>query len=112
MIAVELQHKFWDASSGSYIGGELWTDAVRTVSFPLCQYLTSHQQNTLEDLHNLMLLTKSNTYETIADGSYIGRAALNPSTNWVTFFGGSYDDAQVFATSRNLTESIMTNDVH
>ncbi|KAN0090859.1 glycoside hydrolase [Tylopilus felleus] len=77
VIAVELQHKFWDASSGSYIGGELWTDA-----------------NTLEDLHNLMLLTKSNTYETIADGSYIGRAALNPSTNWVTFFGGSYDDAQ------------------
>lgn len=51
-----------------------------------------------------MLATGTDTYESIADNSYIGRAALNPLTNWNTFFGGSYDDAQVFATSRNLTE--------
>ena len=48
-----------------------------------------------------MLATGSNTYETIADNSYIGRAALNPLTNWNLFFGGSYDDAQVCATCRD-----------
>ncbi|KAI9572201.1 glycoside hydrolase family 76 protein [Boletus coccyginus] len=76
-IANELQSKYWNGTSGSYTRGELWTDA-----------------NTLEDLHNLMLATGSNTYRTIAENSYIGRAALNPSTNWTLFLGGSYDDAQ------------------
>ncbi|KAF8556149.1 glycoside hydrolase family 76 protein [Imleria badia] len=76
-IANELQSKYWNSISGSYTGGELWTDA-----------------NTLEDLHNLMLATNSNTFGTIADNSYIGKAALNPLTNWNLFFGGSYDDAQ------------------
>lgn len=30
-IANELQYKYWDSFSGSYIDGELWTDAVRTM---------------------------------------------------------------------------------
>ena len=30
-IANELQFKYWDSLSGSYTGGELWTDAVRTM---------------------------------------------------------------------------------
>lgn len=51
-----------------------------------------------------MLATGSNTYGAIAEKSYIGRAALNPSTNWALFLGGSYDDAQVFATSHDLAE--------
>lgn len=51
-----------------------------------------------------MLATSSDTYGTIADNSYIGKAALNHTTNWDDFFGGSYDDAQVFATSRDHTE--------
>ena len=51
-----------------------------------------------------MLATNSDTYGTIAENSYIGQAALDPITNWDDFFGGSYDDAQVFATSRDGTE--------
>lgn len=51
-----------------------------------------------------MLQTGTDTYADIADNSYIGQAALNPQTNWDSFFGGSYDDAQVFATSRYLAE--------
>ncbi|KAH0827484.1 glycoside hydrolase family 76 protein [Lanmaoa asiatica] len=76
-IANELQSKYWDGSSGTYTGGELWTDA-----------------NTLEDLHNFMLATGADTYRDIAENSYIGQAALNPHTNWTSFFYGSYDDAQ------------------
>ncbi|KAG8213667.1 glycoside hydrolase family 76 protein [Butyriboletus roseoflavus] len=76
-IASELQSKYWDSLSGSYTNGELWTDA-----------------NTLEDLQNLMLATGNDTYADIADNSYIGKAGLDPLTNWDSFFGGSYDDAQ------------------
>ncbi|KAF4567449.1 hydrolase 76 protein [Pleurotus pulmonarius] len=63
-----------------YTGGSLWTDA-----------------NTFEDLHNLMLASGSNDFSSIADGTFLGRAALNPSTNWNNFIGGSFDDAQTSA---------------
>lgn len=43
-----------------------------------------------------MLATGSDTYADNADDSYIGRAVLDPLTDWDSFFGGSYDDAQVF----------------
>ena len=51
-----------------------------------------------------MLAANSSTYSTIADNSYIGRAALNPFTDWEDFFQGSYDDAQVLASSGHPTE--------
>jgi len=52
-------------------------------------------QNTLEDLHNLMLATENDHFGTVADNSYLGKAALNSSTDWSNFIDGSYDDAQV-----------------
>lgn len=52
-------------------------------------------QNTLEDLHNLMLATGTDDFSAVADESYLGRAALNPATDWNSFLGGSNDDAQV-----------------
>jgi len=52
-------------------------------------------QNTLEDLHNLMLGANSDEFSTVADNSLIGRAAQFELTNWEAFIGGSYDDAQV-----------------
>lgn len=72
-----MQSHYYDSSSGQYNGGELWTDA-----------------NTLEDLHNLMLATGNDNYGAVADSSYIGKAALNSGTNWNSFIGGSFDDAQ------------------
>ncbi|KAH7923716.1 glycoside hydrolase family 76 protein [Leucogyrophana mollusca] len=77
VIANELQSKYYNTGTGQYNDGELWTDA-----------------NTLEDLHNLMLATGNNDYGTVADGSYIGKAALNPNTDWASFLGGSNDDSQ------------------
>ncbi|KAG1870199.1 glycoside hydrolase family 76 protein, partial [Suillus subalutaceus] len=76
-VADQLQLHYYNASIGQYNHGELWTNA-----------------NTLEDLHNLMLATGSDDYENIADTSYIGKAALEPNTNWTNFLGGSNDDAQ------------------
>jgi len=52
-------------------------------------------QNTLEDLHNLMLATGTDEFKSVADQSYIGRAALNANTNWNSVLGGSNDDAGV-----------------
>ncbi|OJA16786.1 hypothetical protein AZE42_03303 [Rhizopogon vesiculosus] len=54
-------------------------------------------QNSLEDLHNLMLAT-GNDYHNVADSSYIGKAALDPYTDWTEFLDGSNDDAQFSAT--------------
>ncbi|KAJ8481984.1 hypothetical protein ONZ45_g15112 [Pleurotus djamor] len=79
-VARRLQSHYFNPSSGGYNGGSLWTDA-----------------NTFEDLHNLMLGANTNDFSTVADNSFLGRAALNPSTNWVNFIGGSYDDAQTSA---------------
>ncbi|PFH45907.1 glycoside hydrolase family 76 protein [Amanita thiersii Skay4041] len=75
-VANRLQEHYFVASTGQYTGGSLWTDA-----------------NTYEDLHNLMLATGGNEFSAVADESTIGRAALNPSTNWRNVFGGSNDDA-------------------
>ncbi|KAH7888838.1 glycoside hydrolase family 76 protein [Phlebopus sp. FC_14] len=77
IVANQLQSHYYNAATGQYNDGELWTDA-----------------NTLEDLHNLMLATGNNDYGSVADASYLGRAALNPGTDWNTFLGGSNDDAQ------------------
>jgi hypothetical protein len=52
-------------------------------------------QNALEDLHNLMLATGTNDFGTVAEGSYLGKAALNSDTDWNSFIAGSFDDAQV-----------------
>ncbi|KIM78915.1 glycoside hydrolase family 76 protein [Piloderma croceum F 1598] len=76
-IANRLQSHYFNATSGQFNDGELWTDA-----------------NTLEDLHNLMLATENNLFGTVADNSYLGKAALNSSTDWSSFIDGSYDDAQ------------------
>ncbi|OJA14026.1 hypothetical protein AZE42_07405 [Rhizopogon vesiculosus] len=68
LVANQLQLHYYNHSTGRYNNGRLWTDA-----------------SSLEDLHNLMLAT---------DSSYIGKAALDPYTDWMKFLNGSYDDAQ------------------
>ncbi|PPQ69901.1 hypothetical protein CVT26_014164 [Gymnopilus dilepis] len=76
-VAHTLQNHYYNTGNGQYNGGSLWTDA-----------------NTLEDLHNLMLATGTDDFSTVADNSYIGRMANNPSTNWNSVINGSNDDAQ------------------
>ncbi|KAJ7057708.1 glycoside hydrolase family 76 protein [Mycena amicta] len=68
--------KYYNSSNGRYNGGSVWTDA-----------------NALETLHELMLLTKRTDFDGVADNSYIGRHALNTSTDWQAFTGGFIDDA-------------------
>ncbi|KAF8200850.1 glycoside hydrolase family 76 protein [Pholiota molesta] len=75
-VANRLQAEYFDVGTGQYNGGSLWTDA-----------------NTLEDLHNLMLATGTDQYGAVANASYLGKAALNPNTNWQSFIGGANDDA-------------------
>ncbi|KAF9268674.1 Six-hairpin glycosidase [Marasmius fiardii PR-910] len=75
-VAHRLQDHYYNSGSGMYNGGSLWTDA-----------------NTLEDLHNLMLATGTDDFSSVADNSFIGRNANNPSTNWNSVLGGSNDDA-------------------
>ncbi|KAL0581316.1 hypothetical protein V5O48_000692 [Marasmius crinis-equi] len=75
-VAHRLQDHYYNSGNGQYTGGSLWTDA-----------------NTLEDLHNLMLATGTNDFSSVADNSFLGRAANNAGTNWQTFLGGSNDDA-------------------
>ena len=53
-----------------------------------------------------MLGANSNQFSTIAQTSYIGMAALNGSTDWTTFIGGSYDDAQVFTAADEGNRSL------
>ncbi|KAG2126318.1 glycoside hydrolase family 76 protein [Suillus clintonianus] len=77
LVANQLQLHYYNVFTGTYNQGELWTDA-----------------NSLEDLHNLMLATGFNDYENVADTSYIGKAALDPDTDWAKFLYGSNDDAQ------------------
>ena len=42
-----------------------------------------------------MLATGKDDFGTVADNSYLGKAALNRGTDWTSFIDGSYDDAQV-----------------
>jgi hypothetical protein len=42
-----------------------------------------------------MLATGTDQWSTLADSSFIGKSALNPSTNWASLLGGSNDDAGV-----------------
>ncbi|KAK7045586.1 hypothetical protein VNI00_007418 [Paramarasmius palmivorus] len=75
-VAHRLQDHYYNSGTGQLNGGSLWTDA-----------------NTLEDLHNLMLATGTDDFSSVADNSYLGRAANNANTNWNSFLGGSNDDA-------------------
>ncbi|KAJ7249259.1 glycoside hydrolase family 76 protein [Mycena rebaudengoi] len=68
--------KYYNSTNGRYNGGSVWTDA-----------------NALETLHELMLLTGRTDFDGVADNSYIGRHALNTSTDWQAFTGGFIDDA-------------------
>ncbi|KAJ7140936.1 glycoside hydrolase family 76 protein [Mycena epipterygia] len=74
--ANHLQTKYYNYTNGRYNGGSVWTDA-----------------NALETIHELMLLTKRTDFDGVADNSYIGRHALNTSTDWQAFTGGYIDDA-------------------
>jgi hypothetical protein len=42
-----------------------------------------------------MLATGTDQYGAVANASYLGKAALNPNTNWQSFIGGANDDAGV-----------------
>jgi len=50
---------------------------------------------TLENLHNLMLATNTDEFKLVADQSYIGRAALNPNTDWEGILNGDSGNAAV-----------------
>ncbi|KAE9411554.1 glycoside hydrolase family 76 protein [Gymnopus androsaceus JB14] len=78
-VANVLQSMYYDASTGQYNGGSLWTDS-----------------NAFEDLHNLMLGADIDTWSTIADGTFIGRAAVAgfSSAQWADLIAGANDDAQ------------------
>ncbi|KZV72256.1 glycoside hydrolase family 76 protein [Peniophora sp. CONT] len=75
-VANQLQTRY-DAGSGNYNDGELWTDA-----------------NAVEDLHNLMLAAGTTTWGTVGSTSRIGKAALNSGTDWASIVAGSWDDSQ------------------
>jgi len=42
-----------------------------------------------------MLATNTDEFESVADQSYIGRAALNPNTDWKDILHGGNGDAAV-----------------
>jgi hypothetical protein len=52
-------------------------------------------QNTIEDLYNLLLATGTDDFASVADNSFIGSSAKNANTNWASILGGSNDDAGV-----------------
>lgn len=52
----------------------------------------------------LMLHTGRHDFDGVADNSYIGRHALNTSSDWQAFTGGYIDDAGV---RQNLLQGIM-----
>lgn len=61
-------------------------------------------QNTVEDLHNLMLARNSNEFSAVGQQSTIGRAALS-NANWQSILNGSNDDAGVsFQTFRFIID--------
>jgi hypothetical protein len=51
-------------------------------------------QNTVEDLHNLMLARNSDDFSAVGAESTIGKAALS-NANWQDILNGSNDDAGV-----------------
>lgn len=53
------------------------------------------EQNTIEDLYNLMLADGSSTFD-VADNTRIGKLALQQDRNaWISALAGSNDDAGV-----------------
>lgn len=95
-VATRIQSHWFDIITGEY--SELWTDAVRpnTSHFTWPTILTRIlMQNTLEDIHNLMLAAGTTTWDSLAAESYIGRIANLGLIPWSTVLDGSYDDAQV-----------------
>lgn len=71
-----LMNKYYNWTSGRLNGGSVWTDA-----------------NALETVHTLMLQNKRTDWDGFADNSYLGRHALNTSSDWQAFTGGYIDDA-------------------
>jgi len=76
-IANGLQSNFWNAGSGLYNGGELWTDV-----------------NAYENLLNLMLATGTTTWGNDILNSVTMKNGANPNTDWNSYLGGSNDDSQ------------------
>ncbi len=60
-------------------------------------------QNAFETVHMLMLQNNRTDWDGVADNSYIGRNALNTSTDWQKFTGGYIDDAGVSELFSTLT---------
>ncbi|KAF8898081.1 glycoside hydrolase family 76 protein [Mucidula mucida] len=79
-IAFDTTHHLMDTyynwTTGRLNGGSVWTDA-----------------NAFETVHMLMLQNNRTDWDGVADNSYIGRNALNTSTDWQKFTGGYLDDA-------------------
>ncbi|KIJ61760.1 glycoside hydrolase family 76 protein [Hydnomerulius pinastri MD-312] len=75
-IGDRLISKWYNATLGQMFDGDFWVDC-----------------NTWEDFHNLMLDTHSTRYESLTTGSYLAKAALDPTTDWAAFLGGSNDDS-------------------
>ncbi|KAK0476694.1 glycoside hydrolase family 76 protein [Armillaria novae-zelandiae] len=71
-----LMNLYYNWTSGRLNGGSVWTDA-----------------NALETVHTLMLQNKRTDWDGFADNSYLGRHALNTSSDWQAFTGGYIDDA-------------------
>ncbi|KAG7446580.1 Six-hairpin glycosidase [Guyanagaster necrorhizus] len=69
-------NKYYNSTSGRLNGGSVWTDA-----------------NALETVHMLMLQNRRSDWDGVADNSYLGRHALNTSSDWQAFTGGYNDDA-------------------
>ncbi len=65
------------------------------------------EQNTIEDLYNLMLADGSSTFD-VADNTRIGKLALQQDRNaWISALGGSNDDAGVSSGSRWVVAGIL-----
>ncbi|EIW75981.1 glycoside hydrolase family 76 protein [Coniophora puteana RWD-64-598 SS2] len=64
-------------TTGQFMDGDFWVDC-----------------NTWEDIENYQLAANSDAYANISSLGYLGKNALDASTNWTELLGGSYDDAQ------------------
>ncbi|KAH8924109.1 glycoside hydrolase family 76 protein [Atractiella rhizophila] len=69
-------------------------DILHSLDKRQCAATLSFANNLLENLHNLMLGAGNDDFSGVADESYIGRAVNLVITDWNSYIGGSYDDAQ------------------
>lgn len=95
-----LQHRYWPVQCA--------LDRCCTCFQNLCliqsYYKLTQPQNTLEDVHNLMLAADTTTWDSLADESYIGRIANIGTMGWSVVLDGSYDDAQVCVAVPHIEE--------